>query len=49
MFESWHGQFDLWIKGLERNAINTEEFFKKIVINKQDKKIDKLLSSDLKM
>lgn len=47
MFELWYGNFDLWIQGLQERESNREDFIKQIGVNKQDKKILKLKSSEL--
>lgn len=49
MFETWYGKFDLWFKGLKEKVNNRDEFLKQIETNKQDKKIEKLCSSELVM
>jgi hypothetical protein len=47
MFEMWYGKLDLWLQRLQENLSNREGFFKQIEINKQDKKISELKSSEL--
>ena len=49
MFETWYGKFDLWFQGLQEKVNNRNEFLEQIEINKQDKKIAKLRSSELIM
>ncbi|PUZ19215.1 hypothetical protein GA0116948_1313 [Chitinophaga costaii] len=47
MFEMWYGKFDLWLQSLQTIISNRDEFLKQIEVNKQDKKIAKLQSSEL--
>lgn len=47
MFEMWYGKFDTWLQGLQEKVSSREEFLKQIEINKQDKKIAQLKSSEL--
>lgn len=49
MFEMWYGKFDEWLQSLQVTISRKDEFFKRIEINKQDKKIAKLQSSVLIM
>lgn len=46
-FEMWYGKFDLWLHALQEKVSHSDEFFKQIEANKQDKKISKLKSSAL--
>lgn len=47
MFEIWYGNFDLWFQGLRGKVSNREDVLKQIKLNKEDKKIAKLQSSEL--
>ncbi|QQT26038.1 hypothetical protein [Sphingobacterium spiritivorum] len=47
MFEMWHGKLDVWLQSLQEVISNRDEFLKQIEVNKQDKKIAKLQSSEL--
>lgn len=46
MFEMWYGNFDLWQEGLEQKAANRKGFIKRIEVNKLDRKISQLRSSE---
>ncbi|MDR7212730.1 hypothetical protein [Flavobacterium piscis] len=47
LFEWKYGKRDVWLQDLKEAITNRDEFLKQIEINKQDKKIAKLQSSEL--
>lgn len=47
LFEWKYGKLDAWLQSLHDVITHRDEFFKQIEINKQDKKITKLQSSEL--
>ena len=47
LFEWKYGKLDVWLQSLQATITNSEEFFKQIEANRQDKKIEKLQSSRL--
>lgn len=47
LFEWKYGKLDVWLRGLQEIISNRDEFLKQIEINKRDKKIAKLQSSEL--
>lgn len=47
MFDTWYGKFESWFQKLQEKVNNREEFLKQININKQEKKISQLKSSEL--
>lgn len=47
MFETWYGKFDLWLQSLQATISSRDEFLKQIEVNKHDKKIAQLKSSEL--
>jgi hypothetical protein len=47
MFEMWYGKFEMWFQELQEKVNSQEDFLKQIELNKQDKKISQLKSSQL--
>lgn len=47
LFEWKYGKLDIWLQSLQILISNRDEFLKQIELNKQDKKIGKLQSSEL--
>lgn len=47
LFEWKYDKLDVWLQGLQQVIVNREEFLKQIEVNKQDKKISQLKSSEL--
>ncbi len=48
-FEIWYGSFDKWFQDLQEKVKHRNEFIAQILSNKQDKKIEKLKQSELKL
>jgi len=46
-FEHFFGHFDIWFLNLKESLSSRDEFMKKIEINKQDKKLKKLMVSEI--
>ncbi len=46
IFETWYGKFDKWLQCLQETINNRDEFLKQIEVNKLDKKIAQLKSSE---
>jgi len=49
LFEWKFGAFDKWLQGLENKVNERDDFLNQIDVNKQDKKLQKLKSSELKV